>query len=274
MFAIAMLFRLASWVFLKKMREPAYIWDEEKGVSFLGFVRKARKTNFGHFVLFIGIMNFSVFVAAPFFAPYMLERLGFNYLLYTVINAAATLATILTMKRWGVNSDIFGNRKVLGLTAGLIAIVPSLWVFSTDPLYLIAIQLFSGIAWAGFTLATANFVYDSVEPSKLAKYFAYQNVIIGAMVVLGAITGSLILGNIRQPFFGSNYLFLFTVSSALRLCTAFIFVRKIGEVRKVQPITKRLLAFKIVSVRPVHGIIHEAVVIRNKIPWLKTKAKS
>jgi len=274
MFFIAMAYRFVSLAYLKKMHEPEYIWDGERDGGFGHFIKTARKNNFGLFVLFMGFMNFSVFLSAPYFTPYMLGALHFDYLTFTIVNSAATLATILAMRRWGLTGDTFGNRKIIAITAFLISIVPVLWLFSPDPVYLIVAQLFSGLVWAGFTLATANFLYDSVEPGQIAKYFAYQNIVIGVMAVLGALAGSFILDHAVQKIWPSNYLFVFLVSTMLRLAAAGIFVTRIREVRKVQPVSKRQLFFKFVTIQPPYGLVHEAMVVSKKIFHIKDKAKS
>lgn len=280
LFITAMVFRLVSLYYLKKMHEPRYIWEEEEKQPFFFFLRNITKTNFGRYTVFMAAMNFAVFVASPFFSPYMLNALGFGYLIYTVVNSTSAFASIMTVRRWGASMDLFGDKNVLGLAALLVCFVPLLWVVSPDPAYIIAIQLFSGFAWGGFNLVAGNFAYDSLEPGKIARYLAYHNIIVGAMVVLGGIAGSVIIEYSGMAILGSAYLFVFLVSTALRLLAAGFFLPKIKEPKEVRQITERQLFFNMVTIRPIHGVIHEIMVLgqrggrekanrNNKIP-LKT----
>jgi len=265
LFITAMVFRFVSLYYLKKMHEPRYIWEEEKEQSFFFFLRNITKTNFGRFTLFMAAMNFAVFVASPFFTPYMLNTLGFGYLLFTVINATSALASIITVRRWGASLDLFGDKTVLGLASLLVCFVPLLWVISPDPGYLLAIQLLSGFAWGGFNLVTANFAYDSLEPGKIARYIAYQNILVGIMVVLGGITGSIIIEYSGVAILGSAYLFVFLVSTALRLLAISLFLPKIKEPKEAQQITERQLFFNMMTIRPLQGVIHDMVVLGHKV---------
>jgi MFS family permease len=61
---------------------------------------------------------------------------------------------------WGRFSDRLGNRIVMIITSSLIPLLPVLWILSADYAYLFGVQIVSGIAWSGFSLSTANYLYD------------------------------------------------------------------------------------------------------------------
>ena len=82
-----------SAYFLNKKYEPpqAKVKKEHK-FTFIQFLKKARFRNYGLFVLFLTLMNFSVFLAAPFFVPYWLYDLKLTYVAFMVLMAISFIA--------------------------------------------------------------------------------------------------------------------------------------------------------------------------------------
>ncbi len=241
LFLIALFTRLASWYYLNKMYEPPFRIDKDARFGFFEFVANIKKSNFTKFVFYAAAMIFCVNLAAPFFAVYMLKNLSMNYLTYTVVVMSSTITTLLVMDRWGKKADLFGNIKVLKTCSFFVPFVPMLWLFSTNTVYLILIQVIAGFFWSGFNLAMANFIYDAVSPPKRTRCIAYFNVINGAAIFLGAILGGYI-ANFLPPLFGYKLLTLFLLSGALRLFVA-VFSFSLKEVRPV----KKTSSFKLLQ---------------------------
>ena len=248
-FAVAFISRLISWRFLTKMYEPKLVIKPEHTFTFLDFLKRIRRSNFGRFVIFVAAMNFSVYVGAPFLAVYMLRDLKFDYLTYTIVTMTATLTTYFVMNHWGTHADHVGNRRVLRLTSFFIPLVPVLWLFSHHIAYLIFVQLFAGFFWAGFNLSAVNFMYDAVTPEKRTRCISYFNAINGAALFLGAMVGGFLV-TIVPPIFGFTILTVLLVSGILRLFAAGLcsFVK---EVRDVKKISNRELFYSIIGIRPI-----------------------
>jgi hypothetical protein len=149
-----------------------------------------RSSPFVRFSLFFSAMQFGVAIASPFFVVYMLRDLGFSYRLFMGISAAAVLVQFLTLNHWGVVSDALGNRRILRITGALLPLMPLLWLFSADPLYLVVIQAFSGTIWAGYSLSAGNFVYDLIPPDRRATLLAFHGVTGGLALFAGALLGA------------------------------------------------------------------------------------
>jgi MFS family permease len=133
LFAVAFISRIFSFIYLTKKFEPEYKQSEENYFSFTDFVRQSLlSTNYGVFVSYLCLMNFSVYVAAPFFTPYMLKDLAFDYRIFTVITAVSLVVKFLMMPVWGKLSDKYGTIKVLTLCGFLMPVLPLLWVFSAN----------------------------------------------------------------------------------------------------------------------------------------------
>jgi MFS family permease len=260
-FCLAFSSRMLSVTFLMRKYEPPYEILQAAEFSFWEFIKQARFRNYGLLVLYLSIMNASLYISAPFFTPYMLYDLKLDYMTFTIINAAAIITKIFFLPVWGRSSDRFGTRKVLSLTGFLMPLTPLLWVFSHDFYYLIIIQIYSGFIWAGFEIASFNFIFDTTSPQKRATAVAYYNVINGIAIFTGAMTGGLIVK--YNAFFWSKYILVFVISGVMRYVVSFLFIPRLREVREVEHIPYAKLFLKVISSVPTMGLVY------GLIPFLK-----
>ena len=261
-FLLAFASRMLSVLFLAKKYEPTYVMPPEAEFGFIEFLRQARFRNYGLFVLYLALMNFSVSLSAPFFTPYLLRDLQFGYLAFTVVNAAAIAAKVASMPVWGRAADRFGARRVLSLTGYLMPVVPLLWLFAGGMGYIILIQLYSGFVWGGFEIASFSFIFDTTSPQKRATCVAYYNVINGAALISGALLGTLIV-HAHGPF-RSPYLLVFLASGLLRFGASLVFVPRLREVRAVETIGTSRLFLKVVSSMPTMGLVYALIPFRKR----------
>lgn len=252
LFMIAFLARIVSAFFLTKKYEPEFELEPQKTFGIIEFLKEAKNNSFGVFVFFLCFFNFSVAIAGPFFVPYMLNDLKLNYIIFTIINATAMVTKIIVMPLWGKACDRFGERKIIAATGLLMPLIPILWVFSTNPYYLILIHIFTGFVWAGVELSTFNYIFSSTEPQKRVSYVAYYNVLNGISVFLGAIVGGIIVK--YNHLLWSSYLLVFIISGILRAAAFIIFVPKLKEPRTVQHITNSKLLIDIMLSMPQTAI--------------------
>jgi MFS family permease len=242
-FAGAIASRLVSFYFLSRMYEPLSPTTERRGND--GMLKIARglfSTNIGAFIIFCALINFTSTVAAPFFSPYMLRDLQFSYIVYTIMNSVAALATIGSMTWWGKRMDRAGSIKVLKITSLFVPFVPLGWALSHNLWWLIVMQVFSGFAWAGFQLSSSVFIFDAAPPQNRTRYIALYNSLLFLGVSLGSLTGGIVAPHL-PPFMGSYYLSIFIVSGVARLAVALFFLPRIKEVRKVPQVKAGELLF-------------------------------
>ncbi len=269
LFGAALVFRLISWYFLSKMREPALFNGKTEHYSTHGILRNLGSSNLGRFIIGVSLMNFATNLAGPFFAVYMLRDLKFDYLTYVAIIATATMANLTFMTFWGKRADRTGNMKVLKVTSVLVPLVPLLWIGSHQLYYLIPVQILSGFAWAGFNLASTNFVYDASPPEHRIRYIAVFNAMNGIAICFGALLGGY-LASYLPPLLGYNLLTLFLVSGLLRGLVAATLLRRLSEVRQVPETgTAELLFGRPSFVQIKNG--GEGQPIPYPIPTFKTK---
>lgn len=249
-FMLAALARLVSFIILKRIEEPRLKYDQENYFTFIQFFSRVKESNFVKFVLYVAAMNFAVNLAAPFFTVFMIKDLGFNYILYTVVNMTAPLTLYLVVRRWGRHADKVGNLKIVHITGKMIAFIPLLWMISQHPFFLISAEILSGFLWAGFNLCSANFIYDACSPQKRTRCIAYFSVVNGVALALGALIGGSLVGHL-PPLKGYQILSLFLISSVLRLTVSWIGPLFIKEVRSVEKVRGRALFLSIIGARPL-----------------------
>ena len=241
-FGGAVLFRLVSWYFLSRMYEPPTSWAKEKGNSLIDIARKMGSSNLGRFMIYVSLMNFATYLAGPFFAVYMLRDLGFDYLTYVAVSATAAVANLMFLTFWGRRADRAGNIKVLRVSSVFVPLVPLLWIASHQLYYLIPVQILSGFAWAGFNLASANFIYDASAPEDRARCIALFNAMSGGAICLGALLGGFLAPHLPAVL-GYNLLTLFLISGLLRGLVVVTLLRHIREVRQVPKVSTAELLF-------------------------------
>ncbi len=243
LFTVAFVFRLISAILFTKKYEPQLTLEEGYYFTLWDFVRRMHSNNFGKFVIYVSSMMLVTAIASPFFAVYMLKNLQFSYLTYIIVTTSSILSALLFMPLWGKFSDKYGNLNSIKICGFLVPFVPVAWVFTPFILinfpgflvpYLITIEFFSGFAWAGFNLSAGNFIYDAVTRQRMAICVSYFNILNGTGIFLGATLGGFI-ASIDFPLLGLNsLLFIFLLSSVLRLIISVSMVSKINEVRHVK----------------------------------------
>lgn len=193
LFASAAVGRLISGILLSRMHDP----EPESGRnamplldSWKHIVESLRDPAFRHYSLFVAAMQGTVAISAPFFAVYMLRDLNFSYLHFSLNSIASILTQFAMLRFWGRFSDRFGNHLTMVIASSIIPVIPLLWLVSADYTYLIIIQMISGFSWSGFTLSTANYLYD-IRPhqTNFALYAAIQSGTSALMVFCGALLG-------------------------------------------------------------------------------------
>jgi len=260
-FSVAFLARLNSVCWLSRYNDPEFKLTPDQVFTFRQFLRRSPHSNFAKFVFFVGAINFGVALSAPYFALYMLRDLHFSYVVFTVVVGASTITQFLTFRYWGGLSDRFGNKKILNLCGWGVGVVPILWLVSPNTLYLMLIQVYSGLVWSGFSLSSANFIFDAVTPPKRARCVAYQGLVNGIFVLTGSLLGGYAAGHLPRSFsigpWSWEPLFIlhaiFLISGLVRLVAAGIFLRKFKEVRPVESIRHRDLIFRVSHLKPIAG---------------------
>lgn len=260
LFFLSSVFRFFSWLLLVRQYEPRLRVRKKDCFSLRQFLKRAPHTPFGRFTIFRGAISVAIGLAAPFWAVYMLRDLGFSYVWFIAITISGTLFQLMFLPLLGTFSDRYGNVKLMKTCAGVIFIIPLLWMVSAligDPLavrlYLLFVPgMVSGFAFAGYNLATNNYVYDAVCQQKRGFGVSYMSLMVGVGTFVGAGIGSLIAW-IGVPFM-STILFIFLISSIARFFIVSIGARYLDEVREVKECPP---GYILTEINPMQGITRE-----------------
>jgi len=258
-------FRSALW--LSRHDDPPFVSRAEDHFSLLKFLRNSFRSNFARFVYAYGAVNFAVFLAGPYFLMYMLQDLGWSFGQLMFAIACQLIVQFAVMQNWGGICDLVGNKRVLSVCGLGLTIIPFLWLVSSNFYFILLVQAYSGLVWAGFNLSAFNFLFDAVTPPKRARCTAYMNLINGIFVFLGAVVGAWVLELLLvgphqiSTLSGteSNYLMIFLISGIVRLFAVMLIVRSFQDVRLVGSLSTREMFFRAANVRAFSGFRFEVL---------------
>jgi MFS family permease len=260
-FMIALLARVVSVYHLTRMHDPlARITPAEEipPRPFRVWLAELRGTDFLRFVVFMALFQGATAIASPFFTVHMLNDLHFSYLQFMALTAASVMMKFFTLAAWGRVADAYGSRLVQRITGLVIPIIPALWLVSPNFWYLLSLQCLGGLLWSGFSLSSANYLYEVLPGKRLAPYMAVSAVCTSVGVFLGALTGGWlaqhwpasiqVLGRELAPQYALYG--VFTCSALMRMLVAVPGLRRLRELRRVRRLTARGLIFRFTRLYP------------------------
>ena len=183
-----------------------------------------RDVNFLIFGGTVFLWNISLYAAAPFFNIYLVKNLGASAAWVGGLAAVASAFGLVGQTMFGRLLDARGSRWLMAVCGLFIPLLPWAWYVIDAPWQIIFINAVGGVAWAGFTLGSFNFLLI-VSPPQQRRYYAaaYQT-----LVFLSAAAGPLIGGIIAQSH---SIKALFVISGAGRLVAHVLFLRFVHEQR-------------------------------------------
>ena len=178
-------------------REPLMPAARESGRSALSILSEPLKDrNFSRLVWFLLAWSMALNLAIPFFAVYMLTKIGLSLpavIGFTVISQAANA---LFTRVWGPMADRFGSKTVLSLSASLYLLVILGWVFTAHPerhaltLPLLALlHVFAGIAASGATLTMSTISLKIAPEGGATPFVGVANIAMSVGAGIGPIVG-------------------------------------------------------------------------------------
>lgn len=237
----ALISRALSFYYVLQMHEPPTRVLKGKQTSILKLSRNLISSNTGRFILFNALLNFSLFIAGPFFSVYMLRDLKFSYLTYVLINSVGGLSTLIFMTYWGKRVDRGGNIKVLKIASFLIPFTPLMWMVSPNVFYLCFLQIVAGFAWSGYALTSSIFLYEAAPEKDRIRYIALNNALVYIGCSLGSLLGGAIAPALPVIIGKSSLLTIFLISGIARLISGLILLPHISEVRHVHNVSVKEL---------------------------------
>lgn len=196
----ALFLGIASPIFMSKMPEP--LMQPMLGTQpslWKRIFAPVRDRNFRQLLRFLLFWGFASNLAIPFFAVYMLKRLGLPLSWIIALSIFSQLFNILFLRVWGRLVDRFGNKAVLSVCSSLYLMVILGWVFTTMPEryfltlpLLIVLHAFAGIANAGVTLTLGTIGLKLAPEGEVTSYLAGASLATNLGAGLGPLCGGLL----------------------------------------------------------------------------------
>ena len=193
-------------LFSKEPLMPAAPASDRSAWSIL--LEPLRDADFRRLFQFLLFWNFAMNLAVPFFAVYMLTRLGFSLPLVIGFTMLSQVTNVLFIRVWGAMADRFGSKTVLSLSASLFMLVVIGWVFTTNPErhfltipLLTVLHVFAGVATAGIQLTVQTIALKTAPEGSATPYIGIAGIGTG----LGAGIGPIVGGALADFF--DNHLF-------------------------------------------------------------------
>jgi len=157
------------------------------------FFLPMRDENFRRFLLYNCWWMLAVGIGAPFWQPFMMQKLNMSLFEVQIYGSINIVAAILVLRLWGRFIDSFGNRTAMRLIILLGGFNPMVWLFVTPRnyplLYLEAIT--SGVMWAGAGLVATNFVLSIAPNARRQLYSGVSGAFSGiAMMTTMLVSGA------------------------------------------------------------------------------------
>jgi len=184
---------LIGTTFLARVPEPKMPEPDDSGLLRM-LVRPLKEQNFRRLVTFMGLWNFAVNLAGPFFVVYMLTRVGLSMTMVIVLSVVSQFTTMAFLRIWGPLTDRLSNKSVLGLAGSLFVFNFLLWPFVTMPdrywlsLPLLAvIHVLSGMSAAGVAISSGNIALKAAPKGAATAYLATNALVCGIAATLAPI---------------------------------------------------------------------------------------
>jgi len=230
-FLVAFGATLIRAILYSRIHDSASVVQSQTELSLSDFLEETKGEGLRRFVLYTSLLNFAVYLCSPLFAVYMVKYLGLSYATFAIVLSSESIARVISAPFWGKYADRFGSLPIVRRVSYLIPLVPILWLASSNVVYLVFVQLFSGTVWAGFDICSRGLIYKAAAPEKRAGYIVYEKSLIALCQACGALVGAGLL-SFMFPVLGNKILGLFLLSGVLRFIVAkavFPNTREIGE---------------------------------------------
>lgn len=253
-FACAGLLRAASALFLSRQRDVPLSRAPVEVVPLRTLVGRVRHAEDGRLLFYMLSAQITVSIASPYFTPFMLEQLHLPYGQYMTLIAASFLAKVLVMPACARLIAKVGARRLLWLAGLGIVPLPAFWLVTDNFWFLMLAQLFSGVAWGAYELASMLLYFETIPQAQRTSLLTLFNLANAMALVCGSLLGSSILGGLGVTL--TAYYVLFTVSTLLRAGTLFA-LRRVADV----PVSGvPVFASRVLAARPSSGSIERPVV--------------
>jgi MFS family permease len=242
LFGAAMVSRLVSSGCLAAQSEARGLVASHRSFGSTAPWRRLRTAGSARVLAYLLGMQATTNIAAPYFTAYMLGPLELSYGGFMGLVAAAFAARVVVLPLLGHFAHRRSARNLLWLGGIGIVPLPVLWLVSHNFYYLLALQLFGGVAWGAIELATTLSFFEGIGESDRTSVLSVFNLVNAVAIAIGALAGAQLFTWLDGS--ASSYGWLFAISSAGRFLTLALLRRTPSATRVPEGIRLRTLAVR------------------------------
>jgi MFS family permease len=190
LFALSSLARFLSYLFMTRQYEPPTI----TAVKIPSPLKYRPDPAFLKFCFATALFQGSASMSGPFFNVWYLRDLQWDFFKFSIAAACTILGSILFTRHWGHLADARGTTSVIRLSGLGICLVPFPYLFLENPFILWSINIYAGAFWAGYNLATFNYLLHATDHEKNDQGRRNQNIAFAALMTGISAFGFSLLG--------------------------------------------------------------------------------
>ncbi|HSD90094.1 MAG TPA: hypothetical protein VLB44_21330 [Kofleriaceae bacterium] len=206
---------------------------------------KLRGTPRGSLLGYLVAMGAAAAVSGPFITPYLLVQEGLSYGQFCAFTATIFSVKVIMLPIVGRLIPRVGLRRVLTVSAIAIVPIPFLWLASDAFAWFILLQVYAGVAWAGFDLGMLMALFEADDDSERISL----QVMFSALQAIGNASASLVGGMVLASFGQDHhaYLAVFIVSAIARFAATAMLVKNLPRLLVRLPRVVLVRAWTIVA---------------------------
>jgi len=248
-FLIAGAFRLVSAFCLAMHPEGKSTIQPPEPLSLSEFRQWVKNPLVRQVLIYLGLFQFGVYIGAPYFTAFLIRNLKFSYETYMLVLAVPFISRALSYQFNEIAVNKFGAKKVLLLSALVVATVPLFWSQFTDIGAFLFLQFIAGWAWAGFEYCSLIMQLNDFSNAERSRVLTWSNFVVGICMSSGIMVGYVLMGSSPSH---SDYQTVFSISALFRLLPIIVLLRINWSIAKP---TFTGFAYRLVAVRPNKGSI-------------------
>lgn len=179
------------------MKEPANP-VHKTGLKIGELLRKPLEDrSFRKIVILLAFWNFSFQIGSPFTSVYMVSGLGLNFTYITIVTALASIASVLSVRKWGRLADKTSWGFLMVILLAIQGVSHFVWFLTGDStVYFLvpAAQILGGAAISGMNITIFNLQYTVAPVANRTVYIGFSSAVGGLFGFLGTLAGSFFLG--------------------------------------------------------------------------------
>ncbi len=215
LFIICGFLKILSARELYRHKNAPIIGGTEERIRFRDFLQSLKGTPQGHLVGFLFFWYIAVQFSGVYFDPFMLKKLNWGFVDYTIIIAISFVGRILTFRYLRTRAQPKQIPWIFFIGCAGICLTPLWWVVSQNFIWIMLIEILSGAYWAAFELAVIMLYFERIKDSERTSLLTYISFTNTLGMAIGVCLGGWALQN--WTITNDPYLGIFVTSTLIRL---------------------------------------------------------